>query len=75
MVSRFSEDRFNRLTLNTFCVKEKLRKIKGSCAMKLNDKAIEIIEELLRKRKCIEIHVENGKVVIVELDRKVKAKE
>ena len=43
--------------------------------MKLNDKAIEIIEELLRKRKCIEIHVENGKVVIVELDRKVKAKE
>jgi hypothetical protein len=41
----------------------------------LNEKTIAIIEELLKKRKCIEIHVENGKVVIVELDRKVRAKE
>lgn len=43
--------------------------------MKLTERAIELIEEMLKKRKTIEIHVENGKIVIVELDRKVRAKE
>lgn len=39
--------------------------------MKLDDKSIELIEKCLHKRIPIEVKQENGKVVIVEVKRKV----
>lgn len=39
--------------------------------MKLDDKSIEVIEKCLHKRIPIEVKQENGKVVIVEVKRKV----
>lgn len=39
--------------------------------MKLDDKSIDIIEKCLQKRIPIELRLEKGKIVIVEVKRKV----
>lgn len=43
--------------------------------MKLAPKTIKAIEECLEKKVPLEIKIEKGSVVIVELNRKVKSKE
>lgn len=42
--------------------------------MKLNDTTIKAIEEALSHKKSLEIRIEKGNVVLIELNRRVKDK-
>lgn len=42
--------------------------------LKLNNETIEAIEKALDKKKLIELHIEKGNIVIVEINRKVTNK-
>lgn len=43
--------------------------------MKLDTTTITVIEEMLQKRKAVEVHIERDKIVVVEIKRKAVSKE